>query len=105
MGAPHSARPSAGVRPIRCTVERRGEEAIAGRAIMVLGTASHVGKSLLAAALCRIFAQQRLPRGPIQSTEHVAQFGRYFSRCLRHERRSRCIDNTDRKAVHERERL
>ena len=37
------------------------------RAIMILGTSSHVGKSLLAAALCRIFAQQGHRVAPFKS--------------------------------------
>src|SRR3984957_4402082 len=37
------------------------------RAIMVLGTGSHVGKSLVTAALCRIFAQQGCRVAPFKS--------------------------------------
>ncbi len=37
------------------------------RAIMILGTSSHVGKSLMTAALCRIFARQGYRVAPFKS--------------------------------------
>src|SRR5579862_6341360 len=37
------------------------------RAVMILGTSSHVGKSLITAALCRIFAQQGYRVAPFKS--------------------------------------
>lgn len=40
---------------------------MSARAIMILGTGSHVGKSLLTAALCRIFARRGISVAPFKS--------------------------------------
>src|ERR1700721_3926268 len=46
---------------------RRQSGQMRARAIMILGTSSHVGKSLLTMALCRIFARQAHRVAPFKS--------------------------------------
>src|SRR5438093_2922305 len=59
----------------RCQTSRRrstGAQMVAGlvmRSLMILGTASHVGKSILAAAICRILTDEGLKVAPFQASE------------------------------------
>ena len=46
------------------------------RALMILGTHSNAGKSLLATAFCRILARRGARGSAVQGAEHEQQCGR-----------------------------
>src|SRR5258707_9694173 len=66
MGAAGSASIRHLLRPLsRCAC--RGARTMRARSLMMLGTSSHVGKSLLTPALCRIFADHGVRVAPFKS--------------------------------------
>ena len=69
-------------RPAPCPRGRAapGGELMMAAVVMLQGTASHAGKSVLAAALCRMLRAPRRSRGAVQGAEHVAQLVRHARR-------------------------